>query len=54
MIGSLKSEKSGPYNQRNRVPIDPYRVPNIFLKKTLAISMFLASFNVFFVWLCMF
>jgi len=30
-IGSLQSEKSGLYNQRNRVPTGPYWVPNIFL-----------------------
>jgi len=37
-IGSLISEKSGPYYQRNRVLTRPLRVPNIFLKKTCILT----------------
>jgi len=31
--GSLKSENRFPIGSDNRVPTDPHRVPNIFLKK---------------------
>jgi len=38
IIGSLKSERIGSLEQRNRVPIGPFQVSNIFLKKTLVFT----------------
>jgi len=35
IIGSLESEKIGSLESEKTGPTDPYRVPNIFLKKAL-------------------